>query len=88
MSCPPEVMAKLSDLRESLMHGAQVQDWLARWWGYLLPSDRQIFLALAGIDDSLQNARRHWAQFLPEDKKSILRECKKINRLTEAVAWA
>lgn len=88
MSCPPDILAKLSDMRETLTQGQQVQQWVADWWGALMPDDKRLILTLAGLDDSTENARRAWVQMLKEDRRAIVAECKRLNRLTMALKWA
>lgn len=88
MSCPPDILKKLTMHRETLLHGEQVQEWVSRWWAGLLPDDRRILLAWAGLDDSAVNARRPWSQYLQADRDALLRECKRLHRLVEAVRWA
>lgn len=88
MSCPPAVLARISMLRETLLHGEQVQEWVGRWWAGLLPDDRRTLLAFAGLDDSAINARRPWAQYLLSDRDAILKECKRLHRLVDSVRWA
>lgn len=88
MSCPPEVMRKLGMLRETMMHGEQVQEWVSRWWAGLLLDDRRTLLAFAGLDESQENAKRPWAQYLMDDRQKVLTESKRLYRLTESVRWA
>ena len=75
-------------LRESLLHGRQVQDWVAGWWKKLSVDDRRTLMALVGIDDSRENAIRPWEQYLQSDRDKILAECKRLQRLLSAVIWA
>lgn len=88
MSCPPAILEKLKLHRETLLHGEQVQEWVSRWWAGLLPDDRRTIMAFAGLDDSAVNARRPWLQYLQTDRDAILKECKRLHRLTDAVRWA
>lgn len=88
MSCPPAIMATLKMQRESLVHGAPHQDWLSDWWKRLQVDDRRTLLALAGLDDSVECARRPWQQFMQEQRDTLLTECKKVARLVGGVVWA
>lgn len=75
-------------IRETLLHGEQVQEWVGRWWAGLLVDDRRTLLAFAGLDESEKSARRPWQQLLIEDRDLLLQECKRLHRLVDAVRWA
>lgn len=88
MSCPPAVRAELAMLRESLNHGEQHQDWLGRWWQKMQVDEKRTLLAISGLDDSIEFAKRPWGQLLQEQRDKLITECKKIARLVGAVVWA
>lgn len=81
-------VAKIKAMREAMMQGEPVQSGVAAWWRGLLPSDRQTLLALCGEDDSEQNARRPWLQYLPAARALIVSECQRLHRITNAMRWA
>jgi hypothetical protein len=85
---PPAVKERIAMLRESYLHKPEVQDWVGMWWGKLAKDDRRTLLALAGLDDSTAMASRAWRQLLQSDRDTLLTECKRFQRLTEAVRWA
>lgn len=88
MSCPPAIMATLRKQREAAAHGSPHQDWLAAWWAGLVPDNRRTLLALSGLDDSPEFARRPWAQMTTVQRDQLLVECKKIARLVGSIEWA
>jgi hypothetical protein len=45
-------------------------------------------LALAGLDDSEESARRPWRNILQDTRDTLLTECKRVARLTERLKWA
>lgn len=88
MSCPPELLEKIKMHRESLRQGPQHQQWIGEWWARLLPDDRRTFLALAGLDDSIEMARRPWEQYVTAHREALMTECKRIQRLVDPIKWA
>ena len=88
MSAPADIRAKLAMLRESFLHSGGVQDWIGDWWNGLKLDDRRTLLALAGLDESKESARRPWRQHLQQDRDCVLAECKRIGKLIEALRWA
>lgn len=88
MACPAEIKERLSLLREELAAGPQVQNWLSTWWAGLLPNDRRLLLAMAGLDDGEDVARRRLEQFRPTDRAVLVNECKRMLRLCDPVRWA
>lgn len=85
---PPEIKVKLGMLREVFMHSSGFQDWVADWWSRLQIDDRRLLLALAGLDDSEEAARRPWKQHLQENRDKLVFELKRIGRLIEGLKWA
>lgn len=75
-------------LRESFNHGEQHQDWLARWWQKMQVEEKRTLLAISGLDDSIEFAKRQWGQLLQEQRDTLILECKRIARLVGAVVWA
>jgi hypothetical protein len=88
VSCPPAILQKLKLQRESLAHGTPHQDWLADWWKQLIVDQRRTLLAISGLDDGVETARRPWHQFTADQRDTLIAECKKIARLVGAVEWA
>lgn len=88
MSCPPAIRAELAMLRESFHQGAEHQDWLGRWWQRLQVDEKRTLLAMSGLDDSIEFAKRPWGQLMQEQRDKLILECKKIARLVGAVVWA
>lgn len=84
----PEIKNKLAMLREVFAHSTGFQDWIAEWWARLRIDDRRLLLALAGLDESEEFARRPWKSHLLEDRDKLLSELKRIGRLIEALKWA
>lgn len=84
----PEIKNRLAMLREVFAHSSGFQDWIAAWWDRLAADDRRLLLALAGLDDSIESARRPWLQLLQEHRDTLLHECKRVGRLIEALRWA
>ena len=88
MSCPPAIMAQLRMQREAAAHGTPHQNWLAAWWAKLVPDNRRTLLALSGLDDSIEFARRPWHQMTTAQRDQLLVECKKVARLVGSIEWA
>ncbi len=88
MSCPAHIMTQLRQQREALAHGTRHQDWLGDWWKGLIVDQRRTLLALSGLDDSPEFARRPWAQMTTAQRDQLLVECKKIARLVGGIEWA
>ena len=88
MSCPPAIMARLKRQRDALAHGSFHQGWLADWWARLVPDDKRTLLALSGLDDSIEFARRPWQQMTSDQREKLVFECKKIARLVGSIEWA
>lgn len=88
VSCPPDILATLRKQREAAAHGTPHQDWLAGWWARLVPDNRRTLLALSGLDDSVEFARRPWHQMSEVQRDQLLVECKKVARLVGAIEWA
>jgi hypothetical protein len=88
MSAPPEIKSRLAMLREVFAHGPKHQDWIGDWWASMSVSDRRLLLALAGLDDSEESARRPWRNILQDTRDTLLTECKRVARLTERLKWA
>lgn len=84
---PPEIKAKLGMLREVFAHSTGYQDWAAAWWEKLRVDDRRLLLALAGLDESVEAARRPWKQHLQENRDTLLTECRRVARLVEGLKW-
>lgn len=75
-------------LREAALHSEKNQAWLGRWWSGLLPDEKRTLLAFAGLDDTLEFARRPWGQLMQEQRDTLLLECRRLHRLVSAVAWS
>lgn len=88
MPAPAHVKEKIAMLRESFMHSAGVQDWIASWWSTLNLDDRRLLLALAGLDESPESARRPWKQHAQDTRDALISECKRVGRIVEALRWA
>lgn len=88
MSCPAHIMARLREQRESIVHGGRYQDWLGDWWKGLIVDQRRTLLALSGLDDSIEFARRPWHQMTAAQRDALIVECKKVARLVRAIEWA
>lgn len=88
MSCPPAIMEQLRQQRAALAGDSWHQNWLADWWAGLLPDNRRTLLALSGLDDSIEFARRPWQQMTTAQRDQLLVECKKIARLVGSIEWA
>lgn len=88
MSCPPAIRAELAMLRETALHSEKNQAWLGRWWQGLLVDEKRTLLAMSGLDDSIEFAKRPWGQLLQEQRDKLISECKRVARLVGAVVWA
>lgn len=88
MSCPPAIMAQLKMHREAAAQSAFHQGWIADWWARILPDDRRTLLALSGLDDSIEFARRPWQQMTAAQREKLVFECKKVARLVGGIQWA
>lgn len=88
MSCPPELLEKIKMHRESLRQGVPHQQWLCQWWANMPVDDRRTFLALAGVDDSLEMARRPFEQYTAANRDALIAECKRIQKLVDPMKWA
>ena len=84
----PEIKKRLAMLREAFAHSDGFQDWISAWWDRLAVDDRRLLLALAGLDDSAEAARRPWRQHMQEHRDTLLTECKRVARLIEGLKWA
>lgn len=88
MTIPAEHRAKLAQLREVFMHSAGFQDWVGNWWHGLDVDDRRLLLALCGLDESEEYARRPWGLILQDHRDKLVFELKRIGRLIEGLRWA
>lgn len=86
-----QARAMLPLLRESFMHSegrvGAYQDGLSEWWGRIHINDRRLLLALVGLDDSEEYARRPWKQLLQADRDKAVSELKHIQKLIEGLKW-
>jgi hypothetical protein len=74
-------------LRESFAHGRGYQDGLAVWWSRIPQDERRLLLALVGLDDSEESARRPWPQFIQPDRDRMVAELKHIGRMVQGLRW-
>lgn len=74
-----------SMLREAFQQRPGVQGHLSEWWQHLLLSDRRIFLAMAGLDDSEESAGRRWPQLLEQHRTEVWSEARRIARLVAPI---
>jgi hypothetical protein len=88
MSCPPAIRQELAMLREAALHSQKNQEWLGRWWHGLQVDEKRTLLALSGLDDSVEFARRPWGQLMQDQRDKVLTDCKRIARMVGAVVWA
>lgn len=88
MSCPPAIRQQLAMQREAALHSENNQEWLSRWWRRLQVDEKRTLLALSGLDDSVEFAKRPWGQLMQEQRDKLVSECKRVARLVGAVVWA
>lgn len=84
---PQGIRGHLAMLRESYMHAAGYQDGLAVWWDRIGIEERRLLLAFVGLDESEENARRPWRQYLQEHRDQLVAECKHFARIVEGLKW-
>lgn len=81
-------LPKLQMLRESFLQKTEVLDWVGVWWADLSLDDRRDLLALSGLDDSIESARRRWQQYLKPDRDALIAKCARLHKITGGVRWA